>query len=71
MEPLFSYKDFPEGLTPEQSSAFEAVYAKPVDFDAPNNLIALSRDEAEKYLVAPNVKKIDVCMISKYKPCVV
>ena len=50
-------KIFPEDLTPEQSQAYAAIYAKPDRLDAPNNLIALSRDEAEKYLVAPTVEK--------------
>lgn len=50
-------KIFPEGLTPEQSCAYEAIYPKPASLDAPNNLIALSRDEADKYLVAPTAEK--------------
>lgn len=53
-------KIFPEGLSPEQSCAFEAVCAKPADLDSPDNLIALSRDEAEKYLIAPNAEKYEL-----------
>lgn len=50
-------KIFPDGLSPEQSCAFEAIYARPADLDSPNNLIALSRDEAEKYSIAPSTEQ--------------
>lgn len=50
-------KIFPEGLSPEQTFEYEAVYAKPARLDAPANLIALSRDEAEKYLISPSIEK--------------
>lgn len=50
-------KIFPDGLSQELSRTFEAIYEKPASLDAPNNLIALSRDEAEKYQLAPSPEK--------------
>lgn len=53
-------KIFPEGLNPEQSLEYEAVYPKPENLDAPNNLIALSRDESEKYSIAPTKERYKI-----------
>lgn len=48
---------FPEGLSDSDAAEYAAIYPKPKHPDAPNNLIALSNEEAEKYTLAPTIEK--------------
>lgn len=46
---------FPDDLPSELAAAFDAVYPKPKNLDAPENLIALSQEASENYLMSPTV----------------
>ncbi len=46
---------YPDDLSPEQESEFDAIYAKPENLDDPSNLIAVSMDTAERYMMKPTV----------------
>lgn len=48
---------FPEGLSAELEEEFSAIYPKPVDFDDPENLIALSIEASENYTMKPTVEE--------------
>lgn len=47
---------FPNDLDDDIAAAFEAEYPKPVNLNAPDNLIALSEEESNDYLFAPSVE---------------
>lgn len=46
---------FPDDLPSELASTFNAVYPRPKNLDAPENLIALSQETSENYLMSPMV----------------
>ena len=46
---------FPADLDDDTAAAFDAVYPKPTDFNNPDNLIALSDEEASDYLFDPTI----------------
>lgn len=46
---------FPDDLPSELAATFNAVYPKPKKLDAPENLIALSQEASENYLMSPMV----------------
>lgn len=48
---------FPDELPQNLSDEFDAVYAKPKNLDATTNLIALSTEAAEEYLLKPTVEE--------------
>ena len=48
---------FPDDLPQDLAVAFDAVYPKPKNYDAPENLIALSIEESENYLMSPTVEE--------------
>lgn len=48
---------FPDDLPQDLAEAFDAVYPKPKNYDAPENLIALSIEESENYLMSPTVEE--------------
>lgn len=48
---------FPEGLPSDMVDEFDAVHAKPKNLDAPSNLIALSLEASEDYLLKPTVEE--------------
>jgi len=48
---------FPEGLSDELESAFIQVYDRPMDLNAPENLIALSEQRSADYLISPTVEE--------------
>lgn len=48
---------FPEDLPQDLTDKFEAVYAKPKNFDDSSNLIALSTEASEDYLLKPTVEE--------------
>lgn len=47
---------FPNDLDDDTAAAFEAEYPKPVNLNAPENLIALNEEESSDYLFAPSIK---------------
>lgn len=46
---------FPDDLPSELAATFNAVYPRPKNLDAPENLIALSQEASENYLMSPMV----------------
>lgn len=46
---------FPDDLPSELAATFNAVYPRPKNLDAPENLIALSQEASENYLMSPTV----------------
>lgn len=46
---------FPDDLPSELAATFNAVYPRPKNLDAPENLIALSQETSENYLMSPMV----------------
>lgn len=46
---------FPDDLPLELAATFDAVYPRPKNLDAPENLIALSQEASENYLMSPTV----------------
>lgn len=48
---------FPAGLKEETAAEFAAVYPIPIKLDAPENLIALDEDCAERYLLSPTAEE--------------
>lgn len=46
---------FPDDLPSELAATFNAVYPRPKNLDAPKNLIALSQEASENYLMSPMV----------------
>lgn len=46
---------FPNDLPSELAATFNAVYPRPKNLDAPENLIALSQETSENYLMSPMV----------------
>lgn len=46
---------FPDDLPSELAATFNAVYLRPKNLDAPENLIALSQEASENYLMSPMV----------------
>lgn len=48
---------FPDELSQDLSDGFDAVYAKPKNLDATTNLIALSTEASEEYLLKPTVEE--------------
>ena len=46
---------FPDDLPSELAATFNTVYPRPKNLDAPENLIALSQEASEKYLMSPMV----------------
>lgn len=46
---------FPDDLPSELAATFNAVYPRPKNLDAPENLIALSQEASENYLMSPIV----------------
>ena len=46
---------FPDDLPSELAATFNAVYPRPKNLDAPENLIALSQEVSENYLMSPMV----------------
>ena len=46
---------FPDDLPSELAATFNTVYPRPKNLDAPENLIALSREASENYLMSPMV----------------
>lgn len=48
---------FPAGLKEETAAEFAAVYPIPLKLDAPDNLIALDEDCAERYLLSPTAEE--------------
>ena len=46
---------FPDDLPSELAATFNAVYLRPKNLDAPENLIALSKEASENYLMSPMV----------------
>ena len=46
---------FPDDLPSELAATFNAVYPRPKNLDAPENLIALSQEPSENYLMSPMV----------------
>ncbi len=51
---------FPEGLSVQMAEEFNGIYERPADLDAPENLIALSIDESENYLIKPTVEEYKI-----------
>lgn len=48
---------FPEGLEESAITEYSAIYPQPENLDAPENLIALCKEEADKYELAPSPAK--------------
>lgn len=48
---------FPKDLPINAAAGYEAIYPRPENLDAPENLIALCNEEAEKYELAPSPEK--------------
>ena len=48
---------FPAGLKEETAAEFAAVYPIPIKLDAPENLIALDEDCAERYILSPTAEE--------------
>ena len=46
---------FPDDLPSELAATFNAAYPRPKNLDAPENLIALSQEASENYLMSPRV----------------
>lgn len=44
---------FPDDLSSELAATFNAIYPRPKNLDAPENLIALSQEASENYLMSP------------------
>ena len=59
-EPLKRYvitQIYPDNLDETMESEFSAIYPRPLDFDAEENLIALSEKYASEYLIKPTVEE--------------
>jgi hypothetical protein len=57
---------FPENLPQNLANEFDTVYAKPKNFDDLSNLIALSTDASEEYLLKPTVEEYrNLCEIKR------
>lgn len=57
---------FPDELPQDLSDEFDAVYAKPKNLDATTNLIALSAEASEEYLLKPTVEEYkELCEIKQ------
>ena len=57
---------FPDELPQDLSDEFDAVYAKPKNLDATTNLIALSTEAAEEYLLKPTAEEYkELCEIKQ------
>lgn len=57
---------FPKGLSQNMSDEFDAVCTKPKNLDASANLIALSTEASEEYLLKPTVEEYkNLCEIKK------
>ena len=48
---------FPDDLPQDLAEAFDDVYPRPKNYNAPENLIALSKEESENYLMSPTVEE--------------
>lgn len=48
---------FPDDLSQDLIGTFETVYPRPKNYDAPENLIALSQEASENYLMSPTVEE--------------
>lgn len=57
---------FPDGLPQDLANEFDAVRAKPKNLDSPTNLIALSSEASEEYLLKPTVEEYkNLCEIKQ------
>jgi len=57
---------FPDELPQDLSDEFDALYAKPKNLDTTTNLIALSTEAAEEYLLKPTVEEYkELCEIKQ------